>query len=94
MFGLEGVVMVGSREVPTVPTTIRAIMSAPEFALGVADARAGRPYRPGYESWDAGRQEDYERGRQWARVAPRSVTLKERGRVTAAAMRWYTRDIA
>lgn len=37
---------------PTVPTTIRQIMSTHEFAQGVADARAGRPYPRGYDSWD------------------------------------------
>jgi hypothetical protein len=38
-------------QVPTRPTTILKIMASPEFALGVADARAGRPYRDGYQAW-------------------------------------------
>ena len=81
-------------QIPTRPVTIFEIMSAPEFALGVTDARAGRPYRPGYDTWsDTGMRWNYERGRQWGRLAPRTVLLKRSGKVTAEAVRWYQEDI-
>jgi hypothetical protein len=80
-------------QVPTAPTTVRAIMSTPEFALGVADARAGRPYRHAYECWDGNAQWNYERGRQWAQLAPRHIVLKQNGTITANAMRFYSRSI-
>jgi hypothetical protein len=108
MFGSEGMIMTKQRkhseqlgyrlregaQIPTRPVTALEIMSAPEFAFGVADARAGRPYRPGYDSWsDTNERWNYERGRQWAQLAPRSVVLKRGGKVTAEAMRWYQKDI-
>jgi hypothetical protein len=54
-------------QVPTERTTLTAIMRSRAFQRGVAEVRAGR--RPNYDSennWD------YERGRQWAKAAPRS----------------------
>jgi hypothetical protein len=80
-------------QVPTRLTTIREIMESAEFALGVVDARARRPYRPGYDHWHANGQWNYERGRAWANMAPQSVVLSRNGRVTNAAMHWYTRHI-
>jgi hypothetical protein len=80
-------------QIPTRSITIREIMSSAEFAFGVADCRAGRQYRTAYDRWDGGEQWHYERGRQWARIAPRSVALKRDGKVTDAAMRWYKDDI-
>jgi hypothetical protein len=81
-------------QVPTRSTTVREIMSSREFALGVADARAGRPYCRDYDRWqDSNARWNYERGRQWAREAPRSVVLKQDGKVTGAAMRWYTEHV-
>jgi hypothetical protein len=81
-------------QVPTQPTTILEIMSSPAFALGVADARAGRPYCPGYDTWsDTNMKWNYERGRLWGRQAPRTVALKRNGKITDEAARWYTDDI-
>ena len=80
-------------QIPTWPTTINAIMSSREFAWGVIDGRAGRGYRSAYATWGSNRQFDYERGRQWAAQAPRSVTLKRAGKVTAEARRWFTDGI-
>ena len=83
-----------SAQVPTSPTTIREIMEQPEFALGVADGRAGRPYRQDYDSWpDTNARWNYERGRQWAKLAPRMVALKRNTKVTREAMQYYTREI-
>ncbi|MGO8924950.1 MAG: hypothetical protein ACLQF4_18685 [Xanthobacteraceae bacterium] len=45
-----------SDQVPTRLTTVTAIMAAPTFALGVADARAGRRYHRDYDLWDANGQ--------------------------------------
>jgi hypothetical protein len=81
-------------QVPTRPVTVLEIMSSPAFALGVADARAGLGHRSDYESWDdVDDQWNYERGRQWARQAPRTVALKRNGKITDEAIRWYTDDI-
>jgi hypothetical protein len=80
-------------QVPTWPTTIAAIMSSCEFAMGAADARAGRGYRSAYATWGSNRQWNYERGRAWGLLAPRLVTLKRNGKVTAEARRWFTNEI-
>jgi hypothetical protein len=77
-------------QVPTRPVSIEEIMSSAEFALGVADARAGRPYRTSYQAWPTNAQWFYERGRQWAQQAPRTVALKRNGKLTTEAVRWYT----
>lgn len=80
-------------QVPTQPTTILKIMSSPTFMFGVADVRAGLSHRSDYERWDDNTQWDYERGRQWARQAPRTVALKHNGKITDEAVRLYTDDI-
>jgi hypothetical protein len=76
-------------QVATFPTTIRAIMSSSHFALGVADKRAGRGYRDAYATWDIDGQWNYERGRAWAVLAPRSVELRRNGKLNPAAIRWF-----
>jgi hypothetical protein len=78
-------------QIPTVPITIDQIMAAPEFAIGVADARAGRAYHSNYEAWHGNRQWNYERGRQWARLVPRTVVLKRTGEITREAAAWAGR---
>jgi hypothetical protein len=81
-------------QIPTRRTTVREIMSSPAFAWGVADVRAGRGHRTDYESWgDVNKQWNYERGRQWAQQAPRTVPLECNGKITDEAVRWYTPDI-
>ena len=81
----------GSDQVPTVGISISEIMHQPQFALGVSDARAGRPYRDAYQTWHVNAQWGYERGRQWATLVPSSVTLKRDGKVTAEAADWGQR---
>jgi len=39
--------------VPTRPVSIEKIVSAPHFALGVADAGTEHPYRDAYQVWHA-----------------------------------------
>jgi hypothetical protein len=81
-------------QIPTYTVTIQEIMSEPSFALGVADMRAGRGVRLAYHTWRPGVQWDYERGRQWAKLAPTSVVLKRNGKITREAVAWYvTADI-
>jgi hypothetical protein len=84
----------GGDQIPTRSVTIVEIMSAPMFELGVADVRADRGYPLGYDLWgDTNDRWDYERGRQWARLAPRHLKLKIDGKVTVEALRLYSEDI-
>jgi hypothetical protein len=39
------------QQVPTILTTVDQIMGSKYFAWGVDDARAGRGYRAGYDTW-------------------------------------------
>jgi hypothetical protein len=77
-------------QIPTRPTTVREIMNDPKFALGVADARAGRSYPSTYDDWEeTNNQWSYERGRTWARLTPRNVPLKINGQITPQALLWF-----
>jgi hypothetical protein len=80
--------MANSRDVPT---TIAKIMAMPTFALGVADVREGRGPHPDRDCWSVNQQWSYERGRQWARLAPRDVALRQGGQINPAAIAWYAR---
>jgi hypothetical protein len=57
-------------QVPTWPTSISAIIRTKAFARGVADVRAGRS-----PQFDEENDWDYERGRQWAVIAPPTMPL-------------------
>lgn len=63
-------------------------MASPLFERGVTDARNSRGYPADYDTWKDG-EWAYERGRQWVRVAPRSVKLRINGKVTAEAITWF-----
>ena len=65
-----------------VPITLIAILRDPEFRAGVEDARAGRPAR-----FDAFHDYGYEHGRQFAFVAPMTLTLCTKGRVNPQVLR-------
>lgn len=67
-------------------------MSEPHFALGVADARAGRAFHRDYDIWKDGHWA-YERGRMWAVLAPRDFPLKLGGRLNPKAIRFYDDSI-
>jgi len=73
----------------TSPTTIEEVMADPKFGLGVADARAGRGHHPAFDRWTGNEQWNYERGRHWATLTPRTVALKLSGKVTAEAVQWF-----
>jgi hypothetical protein len=64
-------------------------MRNPHFALGVKDARAKRPFRAAYETWNGNDQWDYERGRHWAMLAPRRIAVKRRGELNPDAIHWF-----
>ena len=76
-------------QVPTRPVSARWIMSQPAFALGAADARAGRGTHRDYDLWDTNGQWSYERGRAWATLTPRHVQLRRAGKITAEALAWF-----
>jgi hypothetical protein len=85
--------MGSGKQVATFPTTVEEIMASPHFTLGVADQRAGRGYRSAYATWGGDEQWNYERGRCWAVLAPRSVELRRNGKLNPAAIRWFHEDI-
>jgi hypothetical protein len=62
-------------QIDTYAVTTREIMSAPAFAAGVADVRAGKPAR--YDAFADDAYWAYERGRQFALLAPRSMRLRD-----------------
>jgi hypothetical protein len=87
-------------QVPTRGTTAKAIMRTAAFLAGVDDVRNGRP--PNYETFNFSAGEDdldakekinahwnYERGRQWASLAPRSMLVKVDGALNPKAIALY-----
>ena len=76
-------------QVPTRPISAHRIMSHPTFALGAADARAGRGTHRDYELWDTNGQWNYERGRAWATLTPRHVQLRCAGKISSEALMWF-----
>jgi hypothetical protein len=77
-------------QIPTRLATVREVMSDPKFALGVSDVRAGRGYPARYDAWeDTNDRWAYERGRQWARIAPRNLALKVNGELNPLALQQY-----
>jgi hypothetical protein len=80
-------------QIPTRAVTLRWIMRQPTFALGVADARAARPLRENVD-WDTDAAWNYERGRVFGTLAPRSIVFKVSGQVTTQALAWGQRHNA
>jgi hypothetical protein len=66
-------------------------MRSRQFAMGVADVRAGRLQHPRYTQWTTNEQWNYERGRAWAVQVPRSVLLKRDGKLNVEAVKWFDR---
>jgi hypothetical protein len=72
------------QQIPTRPSTVIEIMRSREFRRGVEEARAGRP--PHYDAMD---DWEYERGRQWAVVAPRTMPVMIGRKVNPKAIDVY-----
>jgi hypothetical protein len=84
-------------QIPTFVTTIESIMRTAAFARGVDDLRKGRPAALDSHNFDQGEGEDvvrakvnaawnYERGRHWACMAPRSMPLRIDGKLNPRAL--------
>jgi hypothetical protein len=74
-------------QVPTIPTTVGAIMAEASFERGVEDVRANRGYPADYDLWEDNEYRwSYERGRQWARLAQRYIKLKVNGAIPTQAL--------
>ncbi len=68
-------------QVPVRPVKLETIMRDPAFERGVQEVRDGRsPRFDRYDSWE------YERGRQWATVAPKNMPLKIGRKLNPAAV--------
>jgi hypothetical protein len=77
-------------QVPTRTVPIREIMLDPAFVIGFADVRAGRSYHPNYDRWaDTNARWSYERGRQFATLAPKGMPLKRGGKLNPKAVALY-----
>ena len=74
-------------QVDTIATTTAAIMNRRDFARGVQEARNGLP--PNYDDCEEDGYWSYERGRQFALVAPRSLPLRIGGRLNPKAIALY-----
>jgi hypothetical protein len=74
-------------QVPTWPISISAIIRTKAFARGVADVRAGRS-----PQFDEENDWDYERGRQWAVIAPPTMPLMLGRRVNPRAVAIFKRE--
>jgi len=85
------------RQLPVSTASIRAVMRSAAFVAGVNDVRRGRA--PDYDAYCFSQDEDevvartkinghwnYERGRQWGRLAPPSMPLKIDGALNPKAV--------
>jgi hypothetical protein len=73
------------QQIDTVPITLEDTMGSREFARGVDDARRGVPF----DSWiggDGAECWDYERGRQFAHIAPITMPLRINGKLNRTAI--------
>jgi hypothetical protein len=73
-------------QVSSQEASIEWVMSSPYFEYGVNDKRAKRGFRTAYTDWEINDQWNYERGRAWASVAPRSLALKLHGKLNPRAV--------
>lgn len=70
------------KQASTRRVTTASILLAASFARGVEDRRAGRPPQFDDEAFDWG----YERGRQWASLAPADMPLRTGGELNPMAI--------
>ena len=61
-------------------TTTRQIMRSAGFKRGVEEVRKGKPPNFEHSDWN------YERGRQFARLAPISMSLEREGKINNKAL--------
>jgi hypothetical protein len=76
-----------TEQVETVGVTIKEIIRSRSFQTGVAEVRAGRPPRFDRDDWD------YERGRQFGIVAPRSLQVMIGRRVNPRAVTIFLMNV-
>lgn len=87
-------------QVPVRGVSAESIMRSTAFAAGVNDRRTGKPSRYDDFSFDQSEGEavasakinrhwDYERGRQWASIAPFSMPLRIDGKLNPKAVALY-----
>jgi hypothetical protein len=76
-----------TEQVETVDFPVKKIIRSRAFQMGVAEARAGRPPRFDLDNWN------YERGRQFGIVAPRSLSPMIGSRVNPRAVVIFMRHI-
>lgn len=66
-------------------------MSDPAFEFGVADVRGGRSIHADYVLWDVDRQWNFDRGRQFGVLRPRTIPLWRDGALNPEAVAWFKR---
>jgi hypothetical protein len=81
-----------AKQAATVLVTPSQVMARAAFAAGVNDVRTGAPIR--FDSFSVDDDWSYERGRQWALVAPMSMPLRLGRRLNPAAVLLFCRAIA
>jgi hypothetical protein len=86
------------QQVATVAVDAASIMRRAAFLRGFNDVRAGRPACFDAYNFNQGNEDrkdlvnaswDYERGRQFATIAPVSMPLRRRGKLNRAALFLY-----
>jgi hypothetical protein len=75
-----------TEQVPTCTTSALTVMRRAAFRRGVEDVRAGRPFDDWFGGDDINKCWDYERGRQWALLAPPTMPLRIDARINPAAL--------
>ena len=79
-------------QVKTSTTTVAKIMRTAAFRQGLADRRAGLRPRFDIVTHDVNQQWNYERGRQWAVIAPRALPLMYGRKLNPDAVAIYERS--
>jgi hypothetical protein len=70
-------------QIDTILVSLASIMRSPDFADGLDDIRAGKPFDSSRDSWS------YERGRQFGAIAPLSMPLFVDGRLNRKALELF-----
>jgi hypothetical protein len=78
-------------QIAEAPTSVQSIMAHRNFKAGVDDVRAGRPAR--FDAFDDNLWA-YERGRQWATLAPMTMPLRIGKKLNPAAIALFRLNYA